>query len=119
MEPDAYPMPPPDPVETRMAKDKHRRSNPTQQKPWWRRHWILTTLLLVVLLFSAVVLFGNYLIAKDKKKVDRWCQDEASSYAKYPGGVEFPEPIRPAHIISPEAASKSTGAPLDPNYRSY
>ena len=41
------------------------------------------------------------------------------TYAKYPGGVQLPEPIRPADMISPEAINKSTGGPLDLGYRSY
>lgn len=74
------------------------------RKPLWRRwqFWAAIPLVLLALAFG----FERYSIhqvqqqvASEKQLVDERCREEVSSYAKYPGGVIFQDPIFPAQML--------------------
>lgn len=69
------------------------------RKPWWKKWWawVLIILAAIALLALLLVALDKWSIAKleemNGETAARQCEEDVTDKAKYPGGVEFVDPI--------------------------
>lgn len=86
------------------------------RKPWWKKWWvwlIIATAVIAVLILSLFILdkWSSAKLAQMNSDVaTRQCEEDITNKAKYPGGVEFVDPVEVSTNDSVDAEVLTYGA---------
>lgn len=92
------------------------------RKPWWKRWWawVLIVLVTITLLALLLVVLDKWSIAKlsemNQEAATRQCEEDVTNKAKYPGGVQFVDPIKVSTEDSVDADVLTYGASGDVDF---
>lgn len=92
------------------------------RKPWWKKWWVwlLIFVCAVIVIIGGLVALNRWSIAEleemHSETATQQCEEDVSDKAKYPGGVQFVDPIEVSTEDGVDADVLTYGASGDVDY---